>query len=140
MIAKMKELSISLNNESKENYILEYDKSKNKIQLDKEGDEKTHLDIIKGLDELKNEFENNCILEISEQQVLIDRREKEFLLARGSEITSKGDLILEIDKKEQSLKTQSEAKLKDAINEITSRYKIQITEIEKDIVLKTKML
>ncbi len=140
MITKMKELSISLNNESKENYILEYDKSKNKIQLDKEGDEKTHLDTIKGLDELKNEFENNCILEISEQQVLIDRREKEFLLARGSEITSKGDLILEIDKKEQSLKTQSEAKLKDAINEITSRYKIQITEIEKDIVLKTKML
>jgi len=140
MIAKMKELNISLNNENKEKYDLGFNSSKNEIKLQREKDEKAHFDTIKELDSLKTEFENSCSLEISEQQVLIDRREKEFLLARGSEIISKGDMILEIDKREQNIKIASEEKIKDAIKEITSRYKMQITEIEKDIVLKIKML
>ncbi|MGI6710633.1 MAG: hypothetical protein ACOX4W_04220 [Bacilli bacterium] len=140
MIAKMKELNISLNNENKEKYDLGFNNSKNEIKLQREKDEKAHFDTIKELDSLKTEFENSCSLEISEQQVLIDRREKEFLLARGSEIISKGDMILEIDKREQNIKIASEEKIKDAIKEITSRYKMQITEIEKDIVLKIKML
>jgi len=119
---------------------LKVESSKRVIDIEKNTIEKTYLDTINELDALKIEFENKFVLETSSQQMLIDKREKEFLLAKGSEIIKKGDIILEIDKKEQALKIQCAKKIEDLVKKISSKFRMQIVEIEKDISEKIKML